>query len=51
MHERKFGSIQRIIPLPAPVTEEGSKSTFKNGVLEVHLTKTNSDKKSKIRIE
>jgi len=51
MHERKFGSIQRIIPLPAPVAEEGSKSTFRNGVLEVHLLKANPEKKSKIMIE
>lgn len=51
MHERKFGSLQRFIPLPVPVTEEGSKSTFKNGVLEVHLIKISPDKKTKIMIE
>jgi HSP20 family protein len=51
MHERKFGSIQRIIPVPVPVSEAGAKSTFKNGVLEVRLKKTKPVQKSKIAIE
>ena len=51
LHERKFGSIQRIIPLPAPVTETGAKSTFRNGVLEIHLKKTKEEQKSRIQIE
>ena len=51
LHERRFGSLQRIVPLPSQVTYDGAKSTFKNGVLEVHLKKTKEAKKSKIAIE
>ncbi|HUH78264.1 MAG TPA: Hsp20/alpha crystallin family protein [Methanoregula sp.] len=51
LHERRYGSVQRIIPLPAPVAIEGAKSTYKNGVLEVHLPKTKDAKKAKIPIE
>jgi len=51
LHERRFGSLQRVIPLPSSVTYDGSKSTFKNGVLEVHLKKAKLEKKSKIMIE
>jgi HSP20 family protein len=51
MRERTFGSMTRIIPLPKPVTEEGSSSTFKNGVLEVHLKKTTKESRGKISID
>jgi HSP20 family protein len=51
MRERTFGSMTRVIPLPKPVTEDGSSSTFKNGVLEVHLKKTTKEPRGKIVIE
>jgi HSP20 family protein len=51
MRERTFGSMTRIVPLPKPVTEEGSSSTFKNGVLEVHLKKTTKESRGKISID
>jgi len=51
MRERTFGSMTRIVPLPKPVTEEGSTSTFKNGVLEIHLKKTTREPRGKIAIE
>jgi HSP20 family protein len=51
MRERRFGSMTRIVPLPRPVTEEGSKASFKNGVLEVHLKKTGNTVKGKISID
>jgi len=51
LRERSYGSMQRIIPLPAAVTEAGAKSTFKNGILEVHLRKTKGEEKSRIPIE
>lgn len=51
MRERTFGSMTRIVPLPKPVTEEGSSSTFKNGVLEIHLKKTTKESKGKITID
>jgi HSP20 family protein len=50
LRERTFGSMTRIIPLPKPVTEEGSSSTFRNGVLEVHLKKTTKEFRGKIAI-
>ena len=51
MRERSFGSMTRVIPLPKPVTEDGATSTFKNGVLEVHLKKTSRASRGKIAIE
>ncbi len=51
MRERTFGSMTRIVPLPKPVTEDGSSSTFKNGVLEVHLKKTTKEPRGKIPVE
>lgn len=51
MRERTFGSMMRIVPLPKPVTEEGSSSTFRNGVLEVHLKKATKESRGKIAIE
>jgi HSP20 family protein len=51
MRERTFGSMTRIVPLPKPVTEEGSSSTFRNGVLEIHLKKTTKESRGKISID
>jgi HSP20 family protein len=50
MRERSFGSMTRIIPLPGAVSEEGSSASFKDGVLEVHLKKTEMETKGKITI-
>jgi HSP20 family protein len=51
MRERSFGSMTRVVPLPKPVTEDGSSSTFKNGVLEVHLKKTTKESRGKIAVD
>lgn len=51
LHERRFGSMSRVIPLPKPVGESGAKATFKNGVLEVQLKKADKEVKAKIAIE
>lgn len=51
MRERRFGSISRIVQLPSPVTDEGARSTFRNGVLEVTLKKAKGERKSRIPIE
>jgi HSP20 family protein len=51
MRERTFGSMTRIVPLPKPVTEDGSSSTFKNGVLEVHLKKATKESRGKIPVD
>ncbi len=51
LRERRFGSMTRIVPLPLPVTEDKATATVKNGVLEVHLKKTEKVPKGKIAIE
>lgn len=51
MRERVAGSMQRVVVLPAEVTEDGAKASFKNGVLEVHLKKSIIAPKSRIEIE
>jgi HSP20 family protein len=51
MRERMFGSMQRVVALPADVTGEDSKASFKNGVLEAHLKKTTITPSSRIEIE
>ncbi len=38
--ERTSGSFHRVVELPASVREEGSKATFKRGVLTITLPKT-----------
>lgn len=51
MRERVSGSMQRVVRLPAEVTGENSKASFKNGVLEVHLKKTTISPVSRIEIQ
>ena len=48
--ERSFGYMTRVIMLPRPVLEEGSSASFKDGVLEVHLKKSEQETKGKIPI-
>jgi HSP20 family protein len=43
--------MQRLVTLPADVTEKDAKASFKNGVLEVRLNKTKISPKSRIEIE
>jgi HSP20 family protein len=40
MCEHNYGYISQIIPLPAFVNEKGSNAQYKDGVLEVHLKKS-----------
>ena len=51
VRERAYGSLRRIIALPTDVTEEKSKASFRNGVLEVTLKKAKVTLKSRIAIE
>jgi HSP20 family protein len=51
VHERSFGSMMRIVPLPVPVTEDKATATVRDGVLEVHLKKSAKEPKGKIPIE
>jgi HSP20 family protein len=51
VRERVYGSMQRLITMPAEVTVKDAKASFKNGVLEVRLTKTKISPNSRIEIE
>jgi len=39
MRERVYGTMSRIVTLPADVSDEDATATFKNGVLEIRLRK------------
>lgn len=49
--ERFVGRFQRSITLPSRVSAEGVKATYKNGVLEIHMPKLQSDNKKRIDVE
>ncbi|WLR51779.1 Hsp20/alpha crystallin family protein [Bacillus tianshenii] len=49
--ERYAGSFQRSLSLPSPVSQDGVKATYKNGVLEVRMPKLTPDTKKKIDVE
>jgi HSP20 family protein len=49
--ERYVGRFQRYVTLPSPVSHEGVKASYKNGVLEVRMPKLTRDKRKKIDVE
>jgi len=49
--ERYTGSFHRAITLPSPVSEEGIKATYKNGVLEVTMPKQTQTNRKKIDVD
>ena len=49
--ERRSGSYYRAISLPSPVDPENSKASYKNGVLEIKMPKTEIKKKTPLKIE
>ena len=49
--ERRSGSYYRAISLPSPVDPDNSKASYKNGVLEIKMTKTEIKKKKPLKIE
>jgi HSP20 family protein len=49
--ERAFGSFSRSVELPAEVKDEQVKATFKNGVLEIRLPKTEESKKRVVKVK
>jgi HSP20 family protein len=51
MRERTYGSMRRIVAMPADVTEIDSNASFRNGVLEIRLKKTKILPKARIQIE
>jgi HSP20 family protein len=48
--ERRFGSFSRSIGLPQGVTEEQIRAEYRNGVLELHVTKPKAPEPRKIQI-
>jgi len=51
LRERRSGSGERIIHLPAEVIAEGAKASFKNGIMEITLPKAVKDPGVPIEIE
>jgi HSP20 family protein len=51
VRERMFGSMCRVMPLPHDVTDKGAVSSFKNGVLEVRLKKTTTERGAPIKVD
>ncbi len=49
--ERTYGSCERSFALRADVKEDAIKATFKNGVLEILLPKTEESKPKKVAVE
>lgn len=49
--ERFVGRFHRAVSLPSPVSHEGVKATYKNGVLEVRMPKLMKDHNKKIDVE
>ncbi len=49
--ERKFGSFNRSITLPADVKEEGIEATFKDGVLTVSIPKAERARQKRIEVK
>ncbi|HEU4387659.1 MAG TPA: Hsp20/alpha crystallin family protein [Blastocatellia bacterium] len=49
--ERSFGSFTRAVALPSDVKADQVKGSFKNGVLEVRLPKTEESKKKAITVK
>lgn len=49
--ERYVGSFHRSVSLPSPVSEEGVKASYRNGVLEVRMPKLTKGNKRKIDVD
>ncbi|MFQ5744528.1 MAG: Hsp20/alpha crystallin family protein [Acidobacteriota bacterium] len=49
--ERSFGSFSRTVELPADVKTEEATATFKDGVLEVRLPKTEAAKRKAVKVQ
>lgn len=49
--EREFGSIFRAIELPAVIKSAAATASFRDGVLEIHLPKTEEAKRRAVRVQ
>lgn len=51
MRERRYGSFSRSISLPTTVNPDGIQASYENGVLNLHLPKTEDVKPRKIAVQ
>jgi len=49
--ERRYGSFERVIPLPTGVKKDAIKAAYKNGILEIHLPKAEEVKPKRIKVK
>jgi len=49
--EMRSGSYYRSVPLPSPVDPENTKASYKDGVLEIKMPKTEVKKKTPVKVE
>jgi HSP20 family protein len=49
--ERSYGAFSRTVELPTDVQAEKARANFKNGVLELHLPKTEEAKKKEVKVK
>ena len=51
MRERIFGALSRLVALPHDVTDTDAIASFKNGVLEIRLKKSSTQRGSSIKVD
>jgi HSP20 family protein len=49
--EREYGSFLRTVDLPAEVKADGVKATFKDGILEIRLPKSEAAKQKEVHVK
>jgi HSP20 family protein len=49
--ERSYGSFHRVFSLPATVDQEKVKASYKNGVLEINISKEEGEKPKQIPVD
>lgn len=49
--ERYYGTFSRTVPLPAEVKPDQAKATYRNGILEVRIPKSDQGRKKPVRID
>ncbi|MDR7531984.1 MAG: Hsp20/alpha crystallin family protein [Armatimonadota bacterium] len=49
--ELRYGAFQRLIPLPADVKSEEAKATFRHGILEVRVPKSERARPKTVKVE
>ena len=49
--ERSFGSFSRVLELPAEIQTDKAKASFKDGLLEIRVPKTEEAKKKQIKVK